>query len=169
MIHIYCGDGKGKTTAAMGLALRMAGSGKTVLLGQFFKDGSSGEVRALQTIPGVTAVFCHTVPGRYARMTDAQRQQARRDYSGYLLDLLDRGKNVDLLVLDEIISALNRGIVPMEPVLDYLKAHGEAQEIVLTGRDPAPELVALADYVTEMRKQKHPFDRGIRARRGVEF
>ena len=75
----------------------------------------------------------------------------------------------DLLVLDEVISALNRGIVPMEPVADYLKAWGGEKEIVLTGRNPAQTLVDLADYVTEMRKEKHPFDQGVRARKGIEY
>lgn len=169
MVHIYCGDGKGKTTAAMGLALRMAGAGKQVLIGQFFKDGSSGEIRVLQTVPGVETLHCKTVPGRYAHMTEAQRETARQDYSRYLLELLEKGREKDLLVLDEVISALNRGIVPMEPVAEFLKAWGQEKEIVLTGRDPAQTLLECADYVTEMKKQKHPFDRGIRARKGVEF
>lgn len=169
MIHIYCGDGKGKTTAAMGLALRMAGTGKNVLIGQFFKDGSSGEIKALKTIPGVEVLNCGTVPGRYVHMTDIQKEQARKDYTAYLLTLLERGRNADLLVLDEVVSALNRGIVPMEPVTVFLRDFGQKLEIVLTGRNPAPELVELADYVTEMRKEKHPFDKGVRARKGIEF
>ena len=162
MVHIYCGDGKGKTTAAMGLALRMAGAGKQVLIGQFFKNGSSGEIKILKTVPGVTAIHCQTVPGRYVHMTDTEKDQARRDYTAYLLELLERGKAADLLVLDEVISALNRGIVPM-------KAWGGEKEIVLTGRNPAQTLVDLADYVTEMRKEKHPFDQGVRARKGIEY
>ena len=169
MVHIYCGDGKGKTTAAMGLALRMAGAGKQVLIGQFFKNGSSGEIKMLQTIPGVEIIHCRTVPGRYVHMTDTEKEQARKDYTAYLLELLERGKAADLLVLDEVISALNRGIVPMEPVADYLKAWGDEKEIVLTGRNPARTLVDLADYVTEMRKEKHPFDQGVRARKGIEY
>ena len=72
-------------------------------------------------------------------------------------------------MLDEVISALNRGIVPMEPVVAYLKAWGAEKEIVLTGRNPAQTLVDLADYVTEMRKEKHPFDQGVRARKGIEY
>ena len=160
MIHIYCGDGKGKTTAAMGLAARMAGRGKNVLIGQFFKDGSSGEIQALKTLPGIQTLHCHTVPGLFARMTEDQRAQAKTDYTAYLLDLL---------VLDEAISALNRGIIPEEPLLSYLQTQGQTQEIVLTGRNPKEELLALADYVTEMVKRKHPFDRGVKARRGVEF
>ena len=151
MVHIYCGDGKGKT------------------IGQFFKNGSSGEIKILKTVPGVTAIHCRTVPGRYVHMTDTEKDQARRDYTAYLLELLERGKAADLLVLDEVISALNRGIVPMEPVAAYLKAWGGEKEIVLTGRNPAQTLVDLADYVTEMRKEKHPFDQGVRARKGIEY
>jgi len=169
MVHIYCGDGKGKTTAAMGLALRMAGAGRNVLIGQFFKDGSSGEIKVLKTIPGVEVLHCETVPGRYVHMTEPQKVQARKDYTAYLLTLLERGETSDLLVLDEVISALNRGIVPMEPVTAFLRDFGQKLEVVLTGRNPAPELVELADYVTEMRKEKHPFDKGVRARKGVEF
>ena len=82
---------------------------------------------------------------------------------------LEKGREKDLLVLDEVISALNRGIVPMKPVVEFLKAWGQEKEIVLTGRDPSQTLLECADYVTEMKKQKHPFDRGIRARKGVEF
>lgn len=169
MIHIYCGDGKGKTTAAMGLAARMAGRGKNVLIGQFFKDGSSGEIQALKILPGIQTLHCHTVPGLFARMTEEQRAKAKLDYTEYLGVLLEKGREADLLVLDEAISALNRGIIPEEPLLSYLQAQGQTQEIVLTGRNPKAELLAQADYVTEMVKRKHPFDRGVKARRGVEF
>ena len=169
MIHIYCGDGKGKTTAAMGLAARMAGRGKTVLIGQFFKDGSSGEIQALKTLSGIETFHCHTVPGLFSRMTEEQRAQAKTDYTAYLLDLLKKGPDADLLVLDEAISALNRGIIPAEPLLSDLQTPGQTQEIVLTGRNPKEEMLALADYVTEMVKRKHPFDQGVKARRGVEF
>ena len=169
MIHIYCGDGKGKTTAAMGLAARMAGRGKNVLIGQFFKDGSSGEIQALKTLSGIETFHCHTVPGLFSRMTEEQRAQAKTDYTAYLLDLLKKGPDADLLVLDEAISALNRGIIPAEPLLSDLQTPGQTQEIVLTGRNPKEEMLALADYVTEMVKRKHPFDQGVKARRGVEF
>ena len=102
-------------------------------------------------------------------MTEEQRAQAKHDYTEYLGVLLEKGREADLLVLDEAISALNRGIIPEDPLLSYLQAQGQTQEIVLTGRNPKEELLALADYVTEMVKRKHPFDRGVKARRGVEF
>lgn len=169
MIHIYTGDGKGKTTAAMGLAVRMAGSGGQVLIGQFFKDGSSSEIGMLRQLPGIILRHCATIPGRYRNLSEEQRQQVRQDYTAYLNSLLQEAEGKDLLILDEAISACNHGIIPEETIRQFLRLSGLRMEIVLTGRDPSPELVELADYVTEMKKQKHPFDAGIPARLGVEY
>ena len=169
MVHIYCGDGKGKTTAAMGLALRMAGSGGKVLIGQFFKDGSSSEIGMLKRLPGITVRHCATVPGRWRNMTPEQREQARRDYTAYLRALLTMAEGKDLLVLDEAVSACNNGVIPEGELLDFAGSHGFSMEIVLTGRNPSPALLEVGDYVTEMCKRKHPFDEGIPAREGVEY
>lgn len=169
MVHIYCGDGKGKTTAAMGLAIRMAGWGGQVVIGQFFKDGSSSEMVSLRQLPGITVKHCATVPGRYRNMTQEQRQQVRQDYTAYLRELFQLAQGKDLLVLDEAISACNHGIIPEEEVAAFVKQHTFNMEIVLTGRNPSEDLVSLADYVTEMCKRKHPFDQGIPARAGVEY
>lgn len=169
MIHIYHGDGKGKTTAACGLALRMAGRGRRVLFAQFFKDGSSGEIAALSSLPTVDT--CHPAVhfGRYKSLTEDQRAELRTCYLSYLADILANAEPYDLIVLDEIVSAYNYNVIDREALLDFLRAQGPLREIVLTGRAPAPELLTLADYVTEMRKQKHPFDRGVAARIGVEY
>ena len=169
MIHLYCGDGKGKTTAAMGLALRMAGAGKQVLIGQFFKNGSSSEIKALQALPGVETFHCVTVPGLYSRLTEQQRQQAKRDYTAYLLELFQKAEGKDLLILDEAVSACRHGTIPESVILEFLDSHAECMEIVLTGRQPSEALQARADYITEMRKLRHPFDCGIYARKGIEF
>lgn len=169
MIHIYCGDGKGKTTAAVGLSVRMAGYGGKVLFGQFFKDGSSSEIASLKLLPKITTLHCQTIPGRYLRLTPEQREQVSVDYTRYLEQLLAMSKDYDLLVLDEIISACNRKTVPEEMLITYLKKLPEEKEVVLTGRNPSEALTALADYVSEIRKQKHPFDRGITAREGIEY
>lgn len=169
MIHIYCGDGKGKTTASIGLSVRMAGAGKKVVFGQFFKNGSSSEIAVLSAIPGIETLHCVTVPGLYSRLTEEQRETAKKDYTAYLHTLLEKGRDADLLVLDESISALNHGTIPLEPILDFLERYGREKEIVLTGRNPSQTLLQRADYVTEMVKRKHPFDRGIHARKGVEY
>lgn len=169
MIHIYCGDGKGKTTAAVGLAVRMAGFGGRVLFGQFFKDGSSSEIVSLKALPNLTVRHCKTIPGRFIRLTPEQRQIVSSDYTQYLRDLLDNSVRYDMLILDEVISACNHGTVPESLLLSFLDSLPEGIEVVLTGRNPSEALLARADYVTEMCKRRHPFDNGIPAREGIEF
>ena len=169
LIHIYCGDGKGKTTAAAGLAVRAAGAGKRVLFAQFLKDGTSSEIPVLKGIDGVRVRLCHTVTGWVRDMTASQREQAARDYGCFLAELFQAAEAYDLLVLDEAVGACNHGLIREEALTAFLREKPAALEVVLTGRDPSPALMALGDYITEMRKMKHPFDRGIRARKGIEF
>ena len=169
LIHIYCGDGKGKTTAAVGLTLRSAGAGNRVVFTQFFKDGSSSEISLLRQIPGISVLHADTVSGFWKRMTAEQQAQASRDYTELFHIACERAKNMDLLVLDEVISACNHGAVPEEALLEFLQNKPENLEVVLTGRNPSEALLAQADYVTEMKKVKHPFDRGVLARKGIEY
>ena len=169
LIHLYCGDGKGKTSAAVGLAVRASGAGKQVLFTQFFKDGSSSEIESLKRLPGIRVIHANTVKGFYHAMTPEQRIQARKDYTALFRQVTDAAKNADLLILDEIVSACNRGVVPETLVTTFLRSKPTELEVVLTGREPSPALMELADYITEMRKLRHPFDRGIAARKGVEY
>ncbi len=169
LIHIYCGDGKGKTTAAVGLTLRSAGAGNRVVFTQFFKDGSSSEISLLRQIPGISVLHTKTVGGFWKRMTAEQQAQASRDYTELFHIACERAKNMDLLVLDEVISACNHGAVPEEALLEFLQNKPENLEVVLTGQNPSEALLAQADYVTEMKKVKHPFDRGVLARKGIEY
>lgn len=170
LVHIYCGDGKGKTTAAVGLAVRAAGAGRHVLFAQFFKDGSSSEIKMLRLLPGVETMHCKTAPGRYSQMDEADRERARNDYSRLLEDALAAARaGADLLVLDEAISSCNYGTICEETLASFLEGRPAGLEVVLTGREPSQRLVRLADYVTEMRKVKHPYDSGVLARKGIEF
>ena len=169
LIHVYCGEGKGKTTAAVGLAVRASGAGKRVIFTQFFKDGSSSEIESLKQLPGIRTIHANTVKGFYHAMTREQREQARQDYTALFRQVTDAAKDADLLILDEIVSACNRGVVPEALVTDFLRSKPSELEVVLTGRDPSPALMELADYITEMRKLRHPFDRGVAARKGVEY
>lgn len=170
-IHIYCGDGKGKSTAAMGLALRAAGSGKKVLVTQFLKDGSSSELKILRELPGVKVLTCPRQFGFFWNMTEEQKEQAKCSYEELFEEAVKTAAEEDvfLLVMDELIAAYNHGLLDRERVLAFLKEKPEGLETVLTGRDPAPELVELADYVSEIQKKKHPFDKGVPARRGIEL
>ena len=169
MIHLYYGEGKGKTTAACGLAVRAAGSGMRVLFTQFFKDGSSSEVGVLASLPNVTVKLPPVYFGRFKMMTEAQKLETGSCYTGFLKSIVELAADHDLIVLDEIVSAYGYGMVDGEELIGFLRREGNKREIVLTGRGPARELIELADYATEMRKEKHPYDRGEPARKGIEF
>ena len=169
-MHIYCGDGKGKTTAAVGLAVRAAGYHMKVLFCQCMKDGRSSEIHMLQSL-GVACCFCPEHFGFYWNMTEEQKEEAKAAYTKLFLDAADRAvkEGYDLMIVDEFMSAYNYGLIDQKKALDFLSRRPEQLEIVLTGRDPGEELLELADYVTEMKKIKHPFDQGVPARKGIEL
>ena len=170
LIHIYCGDGKGKTTAAVGLAVRAAGAGRRVLFTQFFKNGDSSELSILRALETVEVLTCETRHGFWANMDGHERERAGRDYSALLDRALETARRgAGLLVLDEAVSACNHGVIEEEKLLDFLRGKPAELEVVLTGRDPSAALMERADYVTEMKKLRHPYDRGVGARRGIEF
>ena len=169
LVHLYCGEGKGKTTAATGLSVRCAGSGGRVVFCQFGKDGTSSELRILEQLPHVRVLFCPERFGFYKRMSPETRDKARAAYTALLEEDLAAAEGAQLLVLDEAVSAMNHGMIPQERVLDFLDRKPEGLEVCLTGREPPEELRERADYITEMVKRKHPFDRGIAARKGIEF
>ena len=168
MIHLYCGDGKGKTTAACGLALRAAGSGMRVLFVQFFKNGKSSEVAELEQL-GIVAWHPGVHYGRYKSLDNVKRAKVSDSYERLIDEVYSHADEYDLIVLDEVVSVYSYAMVDREKLCEFLRSERGRRELVLTGRDPMPELYELADYVTEMRKLKHPFDEGISARRGIEY
>lgn len=169
MVHIYCGDGKGKTTCAMGLAVRAAGHGRKVVVAQFLKGNNSGERAVLESLPTVNCLpVPETIKFIFA-MDEQEKAQARAQMTAAFTRAVEAGRDSDLLVLDELCGAITTGMVPLEEVLAFLDSRPEQLEVVITGRDPAPELQERADYITEMRKIKHPFDKGVNAREGIEW
>ncbi len=171
MIHIYCRDGKGKTTAAIGLAVRAAGCGMKVLFARFLKNEHSGELKILDSVPEIEVLHLERSYGFFNTLTEKEKEEVRQMY-GELWDRIKEriaGGEFRVLVIDEFMAAYRYGLIGREDALEFLEGKPEALEVVLTGRDPAPKLTALADYVSEMRKVKHPFDQGILARRGIEY
>lgn len=170
LIHIYCGDGKGKTTAAMGLAVRAAGSGMKIVLTQFMKGDSSSEISIIEKLDNVTVVFCKKRFGFVWNMTPEQKLEAAKSYSEQFEQVVKLAKDTDadMLVMDEFMSCYNYGFIDNAKAIEFLKNKPEKLEIILTGRDPKQELIDLADYVSEIKKIKHPFDKGQNARRGIE-
>lgn len=169
MLHIYCGDGKGKTTCAMGLALRAAGHGRRVVVAQFLKCGNSGERVILEQLPNVTCLPVPEITKFVFTMTEAEKAATRAQMTEILRRAIAESQDADLLVLDELNGAISTGMVALEDVLAFLDSCPEQLEVVITGRDPAPGLQERAAYITEMKKIKHPFDRGLNARKGVEW
>lgn len=173
LIHIYTGEGKGKTTAGLGLCLRAAGTGRKVLIARFLKTNHSGELTALSRFDNVDLIANEQSFGFSVKWKDdpEARGKAEAYYGAMLREALSKAVSggYDVLFLDEIMASLRLGVVDAAALMDFLQNKPEKLEVILTGRDPLPELVELADYVSEIKKIKHPFDRGIRARKGIEF
>mgnify|MGYP001099115567 FL=1 len=170
LIHIYCGGGKGKTTAAVGLAVRCAGRGNKVLLVQFLKSRDSGELYSLAKLPDIEVMRGKESKKFTFQMNEEEKHALLIEHNKMFEQVLAKIKNggYSLLILDEVIGALNAKVFEMPKLIEFLRHKPENLEVVLTGRNPAPELVEIADYVSEMRKVKHPMDKGIMAREGIE-
>lgn len=170
LVHLYCGDGKGKTTAAVGLAVRHSGRGGKVVFAQFLKDGTSGECRVLAKL-GVTVLAANPVGKFSFRMTEEEKAETAAAL-GRTFDAaigFAVRERATLLVLDEVCAAVNCGFLPEKTLTEFLESRPDSLEVVLTGRDPSENLQVHADYITEMKKRRHPFDEGVAAREGIEF
>lgn len=200
LIHVYTGEGKGKTSAAMGLALRAVGQGFRVYIVQFMKGGAyTGEFISIKNfLPNIDAVqygrkcvvedkqrkimgyedeyhYFNYVrddiqcgPCRFCFLNDATQKQ-------YVRDAMERARKVmttgdhDLIILDEVNCAVHYGFLSAKELTDALKIKNKTTEVICTGRDASKELIEMADYVSEIKAIKHPFQKGISARRGIEY
>jgi len=167
-VQLYTGDGKGKTTASLGLILRALGQGLRPVVLQFMKsDPSWGEIVTLKRL-GVPVRQCgldHWVFKGEASEEDLAAAAAGFDEAQALVD----GGEYDLVILDELVTAVFFELVPVDRVLAMIAAKPAPVELVITGRRAPEELVAAADLVTEMRPVKHYYDAGVKARRGIEY
>ncbi len=167
-IHIYCGDGKGKTTAAIGLGVRAAGNGLKVLVIQFLKAGTSGEINILQSIPGVEVLKGPDKMKFTNDMSPKEKQQAAKDNIAKFEYMRDIVSDYDVVILDEILYAISADMFPETMLLEFLENKNGRLEVVLTGQKPGKKLMWIADYVSEIKKIKHPYDKGVKSRRGIE-
>ena len=172
LIHIYCGDGKGKTTAAMGLAIRAAGRKKKVFITQFLKSGKSGELISLEKLDEYITFFPGKPVNKFVwNMNEEEKLQAKIEHTKRFQEIKDiiNKEEYDLLILDEIIATINNEFIELNDVIEFLRNKPKSLEVVMTGRDPKDELVELSNYVTEMKCIKHPFKEGIPSRVGIEL
>jgi cob(I)alamin adenosyltransferase len=168
LVQVYTGSGKGKTTAALGLAVRAAGQGLRVHIVQFMKGVPYGELSALACLPNITIKqFGHPEwvdPKAVTPEDCARAEEALADGTEAMLS-----GQYDLVILDEVNVAVAWGLLPVEKVVEMITTRPANVELVLTGRGARPEIVDLADLVTEMREIKHPYQKGMTSRRGIEF
>ncbi len=166
-VQVYTGDGKGKTTAALGLALRAAGAGMKVFIGQFIKGEAASEHKALERFADLIRVrlfglgLCIT---RKPTIADIAAAQAGMREAGEAL----RSGLYDVVILDEVNVAAHLGLVDVEDILRTIRERPAATELVLTGRYADDRVIASADLVTEMRAIRHYYEKGVQARRGIE-
>ena len=171
MLHVYCGDGKGKTTCALGLALRAAGAGMNVVIVQFLKGSHTSELESIELIPNIIILRNKQDYGFVNNMTAEQLEQIKAEHNANLdktLQLVDENK-CDMLILDEVTYAYSMDIADKNKIEKLIKNRKNDIEMVVTGRDPDKFFIENADYITEMKCVKHPFEKGISARKGIEF
>lgn len=171
LIHLYHGDGKGKTTAALGLMLRALGRDYRVLFVQFLKNQPTGELKSLAQFSHVKILRGKESDVFSFHMSEEDKIKAKAIHNEHLqqaIALVNEGL-FDLLVLDEVVGAYDKRLLDGELLLDFLRHKPNDLEVVMTGRNPDEQLVLLADYVSEIKKIKHPYDQGVTARVGIEL
>jgi cob(I)alamin adenosyltransferase len=168
LVQVYTGPGKGKTTAAIGLAIRAAGHGWRVHIVQFMKGANYGELHSLGFIPGISIKRfggAHWVDPKNIRDEDRQAASAGLMFARQVM----LGPQCDLLILDEVNVAVAYRLLPLDAVLAFLHDRPAAVELVLTGRGAPQAIIDAADLVTRMEDIKHPYRQGLAARPGIEF
>lgn len=168
-IQIYYGNGKGKTTAAIGQAVRAAGRGLKVHFVQFLKSQDSGERISLKELKNITLADAPASLPFYFMMDQKEKQQ----YNKYAIDLFSKAvssaKDFDVLILDEILDIVNLDILSDQQLLEFLNSKPNGLEVVLTGRSISVEVRNAAHYISRIVAEKHPFDEGVLARQGIEY
>jgi len=166
-IHVYTGDGKGKTTAALGLALRAVGAGLKVYIAQFIKKGDYSEIKALKRLSGDVTLEQFGC-GRFTRGKACEEDIAvARKGLARIKDIVSSGE-YELVILDEANVAVTQGLITVQELLDIIDLKPGHMELVITGRNAPAGIVEKADLVSEIKAIKHYFKRGVKARIGIE-
>ncbi|HER24541.1 MAG TPA: cob(I)yrinic acid a,c-diamide adenosyltransferase [Candidatus Atribacteria bacterium] len=168
LIEVYTGDGKGKTTAALGLALRAAGRDMKVLIVQFMKKWDYGELHSVKLIPNITLETFGTKEFIYrGKAKKIDYEEAEKAFS-FGVGGMQSG-NYDIVIFDELNMALYYELLDLKEVVKKIKEKPEEVEIVITGRRAPAEIIEIADLVSEMKVIKHPYEKGVQARKGIEY
>jgi len=171
-IQVYTGDGKGKTTAAIGQGVRAAGNELRVYMVQFLKGSETGELKSIEKLDPYFKIFrFEKKRGFFWTLSDEEKAELKKEIEEafkFCKKVLEN-KECDVLILDEIMGVLHNKLLSVEEVVEFLKSKPEDMEIILTGRNVPKEIMEIADLVTEMKEIKHYFEKGVPARKGIEF
>jgi cob(I)alamin adenosyltransferase len=169
LIHVYLGEGQGKTSAAIGLATRARGAGLSVLLAQLFKEEPS-EIKSLKKL-GVKCIqysLTHPYFKKYSEKALEEKARGCQDFVEKAFKLARKDK-YDIFILDEIGPAMSYALMTPDALVSLIKSKPKKTELVLTGRGIPEKIIELADYVTELTLKKHPYNQGVLARKGIDF
>ncbi|MCM1023063.1 MAG: cob(I)yrinic acid a,c-diamide adenosyltransferase [Prevotella sp.] len=167
LLHIYCGGGKGKTTAAIGLAVRASGAGMKVCFVQLMKGGFTSELSALKLLPNIEITRCDKDYGFVKNMSGTDKISIAECHNNLLRNAFSVG--FDMIILDEFNAAYFHGLLDKKSAENFILNGKKNAEIILTGRNPAEIFINSADYISEIKCVKHPYKNGVSARRGIEF
>ncbi len=163
ILHIYHGNGKGKTTSAIGLAIRAVGAGLKVSFVQFLKNGSSSETDILKYV-GIEYICCETCNKFVFQMSESEKVFLKSEYNKILQQVFSSDANI--IVLDEFLDVYNLDMIDKSSADCILNTE---KEVILTGRNPAEIFINNADYISEINSIRHPYEKGVPARKGIEF
>lgn len=166
-VHVYTGDGKGKTTAAIGLAVRAAGAGHKVFLAQFVKGGQYSELNALERFDDLITVEQFGL-GRFIKGKPSDMDISAARVGLEKLKIIITSGEYKVIILDEANIALYYKLISIQELIDLVGSRAKETEIIITGRKAVPEILEIADLVTEMKEIKHYYNKGVQARVGIE-
>ena len=171
LIQVYTGDGKGKTTAALGQGLRSCGRGLKVFMVQFLKGADSGELHSIEKLHPLFQIFrFERERGFFWTLNEQEKKELKEDIDkgiAFIKKVIQENE-CDILIIDELLGVLGNKLVTIEEVIEFLKSRPESMEIIMTGRNVPPEIAEIADLITEMKEIKHYFRKGVPSRVGIE-
>lgn len=172
LVQIYCGTGKGKTTAAIGQGIRAIGQGYKVIMVQFLKAAYTGEIDTLKKLePDFKLFRFEKERGFFWNLGDDEKEELKKDIKNamnFVNKVLDT-KECEVLILDEVLGAVKNGLIKSEDICMLIDSKPDNIEIILTGRDVPEEIAKRANYISRIQAEKHPMNQGIVARKGIEY
>lgn len=172
LVQVYTGNGKGKTTAALGQALRAVGRGLRVYMIQFLKTEDTGEIHSVQMLNPKFKIFRFENPrGFFWTLKDYEKLELKEEVrkAFEFCKEVFLSSQCDILILDEIMGVISNGLLPIDEVIDFINSKPLNMELIMTGRDAPLEIINVSDLVTEMREIKHYYNQGVGLRQGIEY